>query len=142
MDQLDLKILQLLKENARMTIKDIASAVSLTSPAVSERVRRMEQQGVIMGYTVKVNRQVNPDKINAIISISVPVEDRDRFRELLSSVENIMRCYHVTGAHSHMIRVCCDDIAMLEHMLGLFQTVGQTSTQIILSDMDISDPYS
>ena len=52
MDDLDHKILQLLAENARMPVKDIAQRVSLTSPAVSSRIHRLEQEGVIGGYTV------------------------------------------------------------------------------------------
>ena len=54
MDDLDHKILQLLAENARMPVKDIAQRVSLTSPAVSSRIHRLEQEGVIGGYTVVV----------------------------------------------------------------------------------------
>ena len=56
MDDLDHKILQLLAENARMPVKDIAQRVSLTSPAVSSRIHRLEQEGVIGGYTVVLRR--------------------------------------------------------------------------------------
>ena len=52
MDELDHKIIQLLAENARMPVKDIAQRVSLTSPAVSSRIHRLEQEGIIGGYTV------------------------------------------------------------------------------------------
>ena len=54
LDKLDKKILTLLTQNARMPVKDIAKQVSLTSPAVSSRIRRMEQQGIIGGYTVRL----------------------------------------------------------------------------------------
>ncbi|MDL2253224.1 Lrp/AsnC family transcriptional regulator [Ruminococcaceae bacterium OttesenSCG-928-I18] len=140
MDELDRHILQLLKENARMTVKEIASRVALTSPAVSERIRRMENRGVIIGYTVRLNDEYDQSKINAIISTSVPIEDRAAFRVLLDTQEDIMRCFHVTGTHSYMIRVRCENIASLEHLLGQLQTVGQTNTQIILSDMPVAGP--
>ena len=61
MDDLDHKILQLLAENARMPVKDIAQRVSLTSPAVSSRIHRLEQEGVIGGYTV-VPRRARPGR--------------------------------------------------------------------------------
>ena len=63
MDDLDHKILQLLAENARMPVKDIAQRVSLTSPAVSSRIHRLEQEGVIGGYTV-VLRHPDPRELS------------------------------------------------------------------------------
>ena len=140
MDGLDRQILQLLKENARMTVKEISARVSLTSPAVSERIRRMEKKGTILGYTVKLNDEYDQNQINAVISILVPVEDRADFQVLLDTQADIMRCFHVTGTHSFMVRARCANISGLEHLLGQLQTVGQTNTQIILSDMPVQGP--
>ena len=69
MDQLDQRILALLCENARMPVKDIARQVSLTSPAVSSRIRKMEREGIIARYTVVLNPQ-NKSEINALVSVS------------------------------------------------------------------------
>ena len=70
MDELDKKIVRCLSENARMTVKDIARRVCLTSPAVSERIRRLEKAGTIAGYTVLLGRQGGPGAIEALISVS------------------------------------------------------------------------
>lgn len=133
MDDLDSKILGLLRKNARMTVKEIAGQVSLTSPAVSERIRRMEQRGIIAGYTAKLGPAVEQGKIGAIVSISVSPKDRDKFHKMLQEEPSVLRSYHVTGMYSHMVRVCCNDIADLEHLLSIMQKLGQTSTQIVLS---------
>ncbi len=140
MDELDRHILSLLEENARLTVKEMARRVCLTSPAVSERIRRMEQQGIIQGYTVRLNSKFSAAQINALISISVPIEERAAFKAMLNDQEDIMKCYHVTGGHSYMMRVRCQDIAALERLLGQLQTVGHTNTQIILSDMPVMGP--
>lgn len=66
MDELDKKIVRCLSENARMTVKDIARRVCLTSPAVSERIRRLEKAGTIAGYTVLLGRQGGPGAIEAL----------------------------------------------------------------------------
>lgn len=76
MDELDKKIVRCLSENARMTVKDIARRVCLTSPAVSERIRRLEKAGTIAGYTVLLGRQGGPGAIEALISVSVEPKDR------------------------------------------------------------------
>ena len=62
MDDLDHKIIQLLAENARMPVKDIAQQVNLTSPAVSSRIHRLEQEGIIGGYTVVLPRRPRPGR--------------------------------------------------------------------------------
>ena len=76
MDQLDRRILALLCENARMPVKDIAHQVSLTSPAVSSRIRKMERDGIIARYTVVMNPQ-DKHVINALISVATLPAQRD-----------------------------------------------------------------
>lgn len=133
MDEMDRQILTLLRENARMTIKEIATRVSLTSPAVSERVRRMEQGGIIDGYTVRLGPQITGGQISALVSISVPPAGRDAFHKMLALQGAVELCYQVTGAHSHMVKVSCPDIPTLEQLLSQLQKHGMTNTQIILS---------
>ena len=79
MDDLDQRIIRLLAKNARMPVKEIAKEVSLTSPAVSSRIHKLEQDGIIKGYTVKVNPPDSQTRVNALISISIPPAGRDEF---------------------------------------------------------------
>ena len=71
MDTIDKQILSLLAENARMPVKEIADRVALTSPAVSGRIRRMEQDGIIDGYTVVLRPQSSKTQVNALVSLSL-----------------------------------------------------------------------
>lgn len=132
MDNLDKKILSLLAVDGRMTVKDIAQHISLTSPAVSERIRRMEREGIIAGYTV-VFGDVRRTHIDALISVSIPHDDRRKFLEMVKNLSNVRQCMHVTGSYSYIIKVSCVDMHELEHLINEFQMMGQTSTQIILS---------
>lgn len=133
MDELDRKILRLLEEDGRMTVKNIAQRVALTSPAVSERIRRMEAGGVIAGYTVVLGEQPDKNAIDALISISVSPADRDRFLNMAEMQDGVQQCFHVTGGYSFIVKVHCSGIAALEHLINRFQKLGQTSSQIILS---------
>lgn len=132
MDQLDQRILALLCENARMPVKDIARQVSLTSPAVSSRIRKMEREGIIARYTVVLNPQ-NKGEINALVSVSSLPAQRDALTAALQEDPQVQKCFHVTGSYSYIAKVCCPDMAALEHLITQLQTYGQTSTQIILS---------
>jgi Lrp/AsnC family leucine-responsive transcriptional regulator len=129
MDDLDRKILSLLAKNARMPVKEIAEQVSLTSPAVSSRIHKLETDGIISGYTVTLNRVY----VDALISLSVAPSKQDAFLELLQSSREVLQCYHVTGAYTFLVKVSCGSMPQLEHLILQFQKLGTTSTQIILS---------
>lgn len=133
MDELDKKILSLLEQNARMPVKEIAEKVSLTSPAVSSRIRRLEEQGVIGGYTILVRNPNQVQYISALISVSISPADRDEFLSLASTDSQVRQCFHVTGSHSFIVKVSCESMEQLEQLITRFQRMGPTSTQIILS---------
>lgn len=124
MDELDKKIVRCLSENARMTVKDIARRVCLTSPAVSERIRRMEKAGTIAGYTVLLGRRNGPGAIEALISVSVEPKDRDAFLAMAQQQPRVAQCFHVTGSHSFLVKVNCEGIAALEKLITTFQQLG------------------
>ena len=123
MDDLDHKILQLLAENARMPVKDIAQRVSLTSPAVSSRIHRLEQEGVIGG----------PARVEALISVLVDAATRASFLTMIEQEPQVLQCFRVTGSYNFIIKVSCTDIDALEHLLTKMQKMGSTNTQIILN---------
>ena len=130
MDDLDRKILTLLAKNARMPVKEIAEQVSLTSPAVSSRIHKLETDGIISGYTVTLNRPADRMYVDALISLSVAPSKQDA---LLQNSREVLQCYHVTGAYTFLVKVSCGSMAQLEHLILQFQKLGTTSTQIILS---------
>lgn len=133
MDDLDRKILTLLSQNARMPVKEIAEQVSLTSPAVSSRIHKLEQDGIIRGYTVLLNRPAGQFYVDALISLSVKPSLREEVLHLLQDRKEVLQCYNVTGDYTFLIKVSCGSMDALEHIILQFQKLGQTSTQIILS---------
>lgn len=135
MDTIDRQILSLLSQNARIPVKEIAEQVSLTSPAVSGRIRKMEEEGIIAGYTLIISPDSNKTKIKASISLSIFPYDRESFLELIQQSPAVLQCDHVTGSHSYNVKVCCADMPELEHLINQFQKYGQTNTQIILSTL-------
>ena len=135
MDIIDKQILSLLSQNARMPVKEIAQKVSLTSPAVSGRIRKMEEEGIIAGYTLVLSPDNSKNRISALISLSILPADKNLFLQLIQQTPTVLQCDHVTGSHSYNVKVCCNDMADLEHLINQFQKYGQTSTQIILSTL-------
>ena len=133
MDDLDKSILRILQKNARTPVKDIAQQVALTSPAVSNRIRRLERDGVIAGYTVVLHEPSRENAVSALISVANPSDQREELLKAVAAMPGVEECYHVTGSYSFIVRVRCPDMDALEHMITTFQNMGQTNTQIILS---------
>ena len=136
MDATDKQILVLLERNARMSVKEIAASISLTPPAVSQRIRRLEQEGIIEGYTTVINLAGVGRSIRALISLSVPPASREEFLQLAQQQKAVLQCHHVTGEYSYILSVATHDMESLERLINRFQKIGQTSTQIILSSTD------
>ena len=128
MDDLDHKIIQLLSENARMPVKDIAQKVSLTSPAVSSRIHRLEQEGIIGGYTVVLRNPSAPARVEALISVLVDAATRASFLAMIEQESQVLQCFRVTGSYNFIIKVSCTDIDALEHLLTKMQKMGSTNT--------------
>lgn len=133
LDELDHQILHALQKNARIPVKEIARQVSLTGPAVSSRIRKMEQDGVICGYTTILHEPEASTQVDALISVSVEPGARDPFLEDLTQIASVQQCFHVTGSHSYIVKVRCQNMDSLEHLITRLQRTGPTSTQIILS---------
>ena len=133
MDELDQQILGLLAKNARMPVKEIAREVSLTSPAVSSRIHRLEQEGVIGGYTVLLHQPGEAARVQALISIQTTGAAREDFLRMIPGEPQILQCYRVTGSYNFIVKVSCASIDELEHLLTRMQKLGNTNTQIILA---------
>ena len=133
MDSIDRKILDLLQENGRITVKEITQTIALTAPAVSERIKRMEKEGIIEGYTAIVDPKKIGRNVHAIINVSIQPQDRENLLNLVEKEPLVAECYHVTGDYSYLVKVDAHEIADLEKLIIKFQKMGRTSTQIILS---------
>ena len=133
MDNIDKKILELLQDNGRITVKEITQTISLTAPAVSERIKRMEKEGIIEGYTAIVNPKKIGRTVHAIINVSIQPQDRENLLDLVEKEPLVVECYHVTGDYSYLIKVDAHEIDDLEKLIIKFQKLGRTSTHIILS---------
>lgn len=133
MDALDRKIIHLLTENARMPVKEIAQKINLTSPAVSSRIHRLEEEGIIGGYTVQLHRPDEPNRVGALVSVQTSPDRREEFLALIQQESDVLQCYRVTGTYNFIVKVSCANIEDLEHLLNKIQQLGTTNTQIILA---------
>jgi Lrp/AsnC family leucine-responsive transcriptional regulator len=133
MDQTDLKIISLLQQDGRISMKELGKEVSLSPPAVAERVKRLEDVGIIEGYKAVINNVKVGKPICVLINASIKPEKQDSFLEFAKKSEEIIECNHVTGPHSMIMKAYLREMSHLEELVGKVQFFGNTETYIIMS---------
>lgn len=134
LDQIGWNILHELQENARLPFAELGRRVGLSTPAVAERVRNMEDAGVIRGYRTEVDPIACGYKVLAFIRVNVAGGDKLRhFVEIAKSRPEVLECHRVTGAESFIIKMAVSDINHLEAAIDSLMPYVATTTSMILS---------
>lgn len=136
MDRIDLKILHHLKQNARAKASAIAESIDLSISAVTERIKKMEQSGVIDRYTLLINQKKIGNDIGAIIEVSIEHPRYiESFIDFVNGMPNIISCCCVTGDYDFVLKVLIDSSEGLEQLYRMvkgFDGVRDTRTYVIL----------
>jgi Lrp/AsnC family leucine-responsive transcriptional regulator len=133
MDQIDLQIISLLEKNARMPLKALAEEVFLSSPATATRIEKLENEGIISGYSVKLNYKKLGLPVLAFINLELAPARKPEFYPFISACPNVIECNCVTGHYSMLIKVAFDTTENLDHFINQLQEFGATETQIVFS---------
>ena len=133
LDSLDWSILRELQDNARLSYAEIGRRVGLSAPAVTERVKAMEESGVIDGYTTRVRPEQVGLPVSAFVRIRFRGADVDAFFDHMRSHEAVSECHRVTGSDDVVLRVRAASVKQLEDHLDSFLDYGEITTSIILS---------
>lgn len=133
LDHVDCEILNLLGKNGRMSVKDLANEVYLSSPAASARVERLEKEGYITGYHATLNAELLGFHIRAFINLEVEPNQKAEFYPYIRSCPNVIECNCVTGDYSMLLEVLFHSTTDLDTFIGELQKYGQTKTLIVFS---------
>ncbi len=137
LDAIDLEILETLQVEGRVKRSDLAERVNLSLPALSERLRKLEVEGYILGYAAKLNHRKFGKDITAFVTVTV--DSSKHFPVFLDHAEKndeILECHAVTGEGTHIVKVRTENTASLEKLLAKIQSwpgVIHTKTSIVLS---------
>lgn len=133
LDAIDEKIIEILQQNARTTIKEIASQVYLSSPAVTARMERLEEKGIVAGYHAQVDPEAFGYRIKAFINLEVEPSQKQDFYPYIDTIPNVIECNCVTGEYAMLIEVAFWSTAELDQFINELQRFGKTRTQIVFS---------
>ncbi len=133
MDTIDLKILTALQENARIPLKNLAAKVFLSSPATAARIEKLERDGIIVGYSAKIDHKKVGLPITAFIKVELNPEQKPTFYPFVCSHPNVLECCCVTGRYSQLLKVAFESTEALDTFIGEINKFGHTETQIAFS---------
>ena len=135
LDVTDWNLLEALQEDSRMSWAELGRRVSLSPPAVAERVRRLEEQGVIRGYRADVDLAKVGLPMQAVIRVvTTNLAECGNHGARLRAVPEVLECYRITGADSYIVRVAVRSMEHLEELLTrIAPTHGDTITGMVLS---------
>jgi len=133
LDRTDWQLLAELQRNGRATYAELARAVAMSPSAVAERVRRLEEAGVIAGYRA----QVDPERVGldvmAFVRLRYPTGNYKPFHALLDTTPEIIEAHHVTGEDCFVLKVLTRSMRHLEEVTGRISGLGSVTTSVVYS---------
>lgn len=134
-DSLNWKILNCLQKNARQPNTEIGRQVGISSPAVSERIKKMEDSGIITGYFTVVSSFEAGYQFKAIITLRAFMGKLKPFLEIVKTYDEVLNCYRITGNENIVMEVVLKNQKHLETFIDQLIVYGETKTQIVLSQV-------
>ncbi|MCY0941440.1 MULTISPECIES: Lrp/AsnC family transcriptional regulator [Streptomyces] len=132
-DATDWRILEALQRDGRASFTELARSVSMSASAVTERVRRMEEVGVITGYTAVVDPDKLGKSILALVRLRYPHGNYKPFHDFLDATPDILEAHHVTGDDCFVLKVAARSMAHLEEVTGRISGLGSVTTSVVYS---------
>jgi len=133
LDATNLRILEELQADARLTMAELGRRVSLSPPAVAERVQRLERSGVVTGYHAAVDPRAVGYPIAAVVRVRPASRQLHRIPEVARELPEVVECYRITGEDCFFVKLHLRSMEDLEGILDRFVQFGQTTTSIVHS---------
>ena len=133
LDPVNLRLLDELSRNPRITMSELARRLGMSSPAVTERVQRLEAGGIITGYRVDLDPRALGWPVAAFVRIRPGPGQLTRIAELAQRTPEVVECHRITGEDCFLMKVYVTEIDKLEDVLDRFLMYGQTTSSIVQS---------
>jgi Lrp/AsnC family leucine-responsive transcriptional regulator len=132
-DETNRRLLAELQEDARLSLAELGRRVGLSSPAVAERLQRLESSGVIRGYHADVDPVALGYPLTVVIRIRPGPRQLPKLAELARDAPEVVECHRITGDDCYLLRAHVRSVAHLEELIDQFTPFGQTTTSIVQS---------
>lgn len=134
LDEIDVLILQELQKDSRLSIRELSKRINLSPPSVSERVRKLEDEGVIEEYTIKINKKILGFSMDCIIKVTMKNGQYDKFKAFISEYKRSEWCYRIAGDGCFLVKLCVKSLNEIEDFINEISSYAMTETIIAFSE--------
>jgi Lrp/AsnC family transcriptional regulator, leucine-responsive regulatory protein len=135
LDEIDRRLIAALQADARLSYRALGRQIGLSQPAVSDRVRRLEESGVLTGYRAGVDRSRAGLPVTAFLRVTCTGDKFRAVHRLAEDLPAVLECHHVTGEACFIVKVAEADLAGLERTIDRFRAHGETASSVVLSSI-------
>ncbi|MFL0251955.1 Lrp/AsnC family transcriptional regulator [Clostridium neuense] len=139
LDEIDLLILEELQKDSRLSIRELSKHIKLSPPAVTERVRRMEEDGIIEGYTIKINKKRLGLSIDCIIKVTMRNGQYEKFKDFIKEYKRSEWCYRTAGDGCFLVKLSVKTLDEIEEFINNVSSYAMTETIIAFSSVTVDD---
>jgi Lrp/AsnC family leucine-responsive transcriptional regulator len=132
-DQVNRRLLAELQEDGRLSLAELGRRVGLSAPAVAERLQRLEEDGVVVGYRALVDPRALGLGLSAVVRVRPNPRQLPKLAELARETPEVVECHRITGEDCYFMRMHLRDVEHLEEVIDRFTLYGQTTTSIVQS---------
>jgi Lrp/AsnC family leucine-responsive transcriptional regulator len=133
LDATNRRLLAELQQDARLSLAELGRRVGLSSPAVADRIARLERDGVISGYRVEIDPRALGYALTAVIRMRPASRQIPKVADVAREAEEIVECHRITGDDCFIMRAHVRDVQHLEELIDRFTPFGSTTTSIVQS---------
>jgi Lrp/AsnC family transcriptional regulator, leucine-responsive regulatory protein len=133
MDIYGRKLLDELQANARLSVAELGRRIGLSPTATAERLKQMEEVGILHGYTIDIDRETLGLEVMAFIRMSCSGQNYHRWLDYVQTLEEVRECHHLTGGDDFLLKVTTTNLADLEALIEALLPYGNPITSLVLS---------
>ncbi|HEX6311531.1 MAG TPA: Lrp/AsnC family transcriptional regulator [Acidimicrobiia bacterium] len=133
LDDVDWQILAVLQDDGRISFSELGRRVAMSAPAVAERVRRLEDSGVITGYRAEVDLERLGYPIQAVVRLRTDYADKDQFEKTVRELPHVIECLRITGEDCYVIKVVATAVSELDSAMNGLAEFGATTTSVVVA---------
>ena len=135
LDEIGRNLLQALQEDARLSFAELGRRIALSPAATAERMRRLEEAGIITGYRVEIDREALGLPVMAIVRMSCDGVKYRPFLKAVKAMQNVLECHHVTGGDAFILKVVAASVGELGKVVEKLLDFGVPTTSIVFSSV-------
>ncbi|HWS30172.1 MAG TPA: Lrp/AsnC family transcriptional regulator [Clostridia bacterium] len=137
-DQIDVRILQELQIESRISIRELSRRINLSPPSVTERVRRLEECNIIEGYTIRLNKKELGFSIDCIIEVTMRDGQYEKFKSFIRDYKYSEWCYRIAGAACFIVKLSVPSLEDIEQFINVISPYAMTETSIVFSEVEVN----